>query len=109
MVPSQLLTRSNYFMEWLFGTTSEADRTLLKKILKDTDPVFLRWAMEKIMGWSNTERLPNTIHIHGTNDRILPLKFIECDFKIRDGGHLMVLDKSKEISDILVSELTRLA
>ncbi len=107
VMPTYLLTRSNFFLEWLFGATSEPDRQLLKQILLDTDPFFLRWALDKIMNWSNIDRIKNTVHIHGAADRILPFKFVDCNIKIRDGTHLMILDKANEISQILKAELTR--
>ncbi len=42
------------------------------------------------------------IHIQGDNDKILPLKNIRSvDFKIENGGHLMILNKAQEINAIL--------
>lgn len=42
----------------------------------------------------------NTIHIHGTKDRILPFYCVKSNFIVQDGGHLMTLSHPKEIMDI---------
>ncbi|MGK6351614.1 hypothetical protein [Parapedobacter sp. DT-150] len=43
----------------------------------------------------------NTVHIHGTADRILPFRFVKADYVIPGGSHLMVVNRAKEISDII--------
>jgi len=73
--------------------------------LIETDPKFLRWAIDKIVNWTNTTQPRNVFHIHGTSDRILPIKFVSCDIKIKDGGHLMILNKADQLSIILRKEL----
>lgn len=90
---------------WFFGTSSEFDKMLLKQILKDTDPTFLKWAIDKIVLWKNFTPPKNIFHIHGTSDRILPLIFVKCNLKIKRGGHLMTLNQAKELNQILKSQL----
>lgn len=51
--------------------------------------------------------IKNIFHIHGTNDRILPLKFSNCNAKIQNGGHLMVLNKADELNEILQQQLEK--
>lgn len=96
-----LLMRSNFISNWLFGASSASDKQLLKEILSDTDPVFLIWAMDKIVSWKNTSPIKNTRHIHGTADKILPFRFISCDHRIKNGGHFMTVNKPKEVAEIL--------
>lgn len=106
LLPTKLLKSSNFLSEWLFRADSSFEKQLLKQILTDTDPVFLKWAIDKIVNWKNKTRLPNIYHIHGTRDKILPLKFSNCDKIISKGGHLMTLNKAAEISLILRQQLT---
>jgi pimeloyl-ACP methyl ester carboxylesterase len=47
LVSPGLLKRSNFLMNWAFGALSLPDKKLLNAILKDTDPVFLAWAIDK--------------------------------------------------------------
>lgn len=101
LMPSDQLKKSNKMVEWLFGTESESDKILLAEILWDTDPIFFKWALDKIIHWKNNALPPNIVHIHGTEDRILPYRFVKADFTILNGGHLMIVNRAKEISEII--------
>jgi hypothetical protein len=101
IVPISFLKKYNFMTSWFFGAKKESERVLLKQILKDTDAVFLKWALEKVINWGNKNELKNIFHLHGTCDRILPTKFVESDYQIENGGHLITLSHSEEISKIL--------
>ncbi|HTN00045.1 MAG TPA: alpha/beta hydrolase [Pedobacter sp.] len=105
LLPISIQKRSNFFTNWFFGIKSKSDKKLLKEILKDTEPAFLKWAIEKIVLWKNETLLKNTFHIHGTADRILPIKFIDFNVEIKNGGHLMTLKDAKEISRVIKQHL----
>jgi len=47
----------------------------------------------------------NLIRIHGTNDKLLPLRDSKNVITIKDGGHLMVLEQANEVSTALNSIL----
>ena len=101
LLPIALLKKSNFISNWFFGASSTFDKELLKKILKDTDATFLTWAIDKVVRWTNKTQLKNLMHIHGTADRILPIHFVSCDFKIKNGGHFMTLNKSTELTQLI--------
>jgi len=105
LLPTRLLKSSNLFTNWFFGTTSTFDKQLLKQILIDTNPMFLKWAIDKVARWTNQIQIKNIFHIHGTSDRILPLKFVKCNLTIKNGGHLMTLNKSDELNNILRQQI----
>jgi pimeloyl-ACP methyl ester carboxylesterase len=105
LLPTRLLKRSNFITNWFFGANSTFDKQLLKQILIDTDPIFLKWAIDKIARWKNQTHSQNIFHIHGASDKILPLSFVNCNSIIKNGGHLMTLNKSDELNQILNSEL----
>lgn len=104
-LPTNILKSANFSTNWFFGASSEFEKQLLKQIIIDTDPVFLRWAIEKIALWENQIELKNIFHIHGTNDKVLPYRFVRCDEKIEGGGHLMTLDRAAEITEIIRGQL----
>ena len=106
LLPVRFLKNSNAVTNWFFGAKSSFDKQLLKEILHNTDPAFLKWAIDKIVHWPNQEEPENIFHIHGTKDRILPLSFVNCDVIIKNAGHLMVLDKSEELNKVLLNELS---
>ncbi|NJL45490.1 MAG: alpha/beta hydrolase [Leptolyngbyaceae cyanobacterium SM2_3_12] len=71
----QLLWAVYGIINWLFGLDMQTERDLLKEILIDTDPGFLRWAMERVVTWRNQEVPGNLVHIHGGRDRVFPPLF----------------------------------
>ena len=104
-VPTKLMTQSNFVTNWLFGVHSEQDNKLLAAILHDTDPAFMKWAIGQIATWKNKVIPDNITHIHGTADRILPIRFVQPDIIVQGGGHLMTVNKASEINGILKSIL----
>ena len=53
VIPAALLKKSNFITNWFFGVGSKEDQKLLRNILADTDPIFLKWAIDKIVNWKN--------------------------------------------------------
>lgn len=105
LLPTKLLKQANFFSNWFFGTVTPQDKKLLKEILKDTAPVFLKWAIDKIVTWQNTVVPQNIVHIHGQADRILPIFFVKCDSKVKNGGHFMTVNKAKELTELIQQNL----
>lgn len=105
LLPTGLLKKSNFITNWFFGTSSTFDKQFLKQILIDTDPAFLKWAVDKVARWTNQTQTENLFHIHGTSDKILPLIFVNCNLTVKNGGHLMTLNKSIELNNIIRQQL----
>ncbi|MGB3200651.1 MAG: alpha/beta hydrolase [Nodosilinea sp.] len=90
---------------WLFGLDDPEDRSLFKQVLVDTDPLFLKWAMNRVVGWRNQVVPKNLVKIHGGRDRVFPFGDRSADVVIPDGGHLMVLNRAEELSQLLMTTL----
>lgn len=101
-IPSGLARKSNFITNYLFSLKDKKDKDLLADILKDTDPVFLKWAIDAITKWNNKIK-PSGIVIHGSKDKMLPLK-TEANYLINGGGHFMIVNRANEISSILEKE-----
>jgi len=71
----------------------------------DTNPAFFSWAVNQVVLWKNKTLPKNLVHIHGTGDRILPIRFTQHDIVVKKGGHFMTLNKSDEINRILKIQL----
>ncbi|NQD70926.1 alpha/beta hydrolase [Sphingobacterium shayense] len=106
LLHTKILTKTNFITNWLFGTASTFEKQLLKQILADTDPTFMRWAIDKIVRWTNQTSPKNIYHIHGKSDKILPASFVTCDREIENGGHLMTLNKAEVLSKILRNHIS---
>jgi len=85
----------------VFTTETEEDKMILRAIISESDNDFIRWAMDAVLTWRN-EVIPATyIHIHGTRDEVIPIRFTKPTHTIRNAGHLMVMNRSTEINKIL--------
>ena len=104
-IPSNFFKGTNFITNWLFGTVTPFDQQLLKEILSDTNPEFFTWALDQIIQWKNQTLPKNLVHIHGTGDRILPIRFSGSDIVVKKGGHFMTLNKADEINRILRLQL----
>ena len=106
LIPASVLKSANPFTYYFFGAKQKKTRQLLKQILNDTDPAFLKWAIDKIIKWENTVVPKNALHIHGSSDKILPLKRLKADIVIDAGGHLMIVEQAKQISEEIINILS---
>lgn len=101
LLPTSILQYFNSINNYLFGVQSKEEKLLLKEIIKDTNPVFLKWAIDKIIHWQNEFIPKNLIHIHGSNDKILPVKFTNYDILVENGGHFMIVQDSLKIGKLI--------
>ena len=106
-MPVRKLKKFNFITTWFFGTQSKAESKLLHQITKDTDPKYVKWAVDKIVKWQNKQIPPNLFHIHGTKDRLLPLSKSQYDKSIEGGGHLMIMNKSTQLNEILKQQIAK--
>ena len=86
---------------WLFAPEGSDQKKLLKTVLIETDPHFLKWALHKVVVWQNQEVPENLVHLHGKRDRIFPYRFVNPDHSVDNSGHLMVMNRAEEISSLL--------
>ena len=100
LIPNQLIKPPKPLLSFLFGAKN---KQLLKQIINDTEPEFIRWALNAIIYWSNAKTPIETIRIHGTKDKLIPLKGEAIE--IKDGGHFMIVDKAKEISKLINEQM----
>lgn len=101
LIPFNKFKKQNKVTNWFFGVESDEEKAMLKSILQDTDPKFLKWAIHQIVNWDNKISPENCIHIHGNKDRIIPIKNMKPDYIIENGGHFMTINRSKEIEKII--------
>jgi len=96
LIPNRFIKPPKSLLGFLFGAKN---KKLLEQIIKDTKPKFIRWALNAIINWSNELNYLDTIRIHGTKDKLIPLKGNAIE--VKDGGHFMIVDKADEISRLV--------
>lgn len=85
----------------ILGTKDAEPRKLQQQIMRESDPVFTRWAIHAILNWRNTVVPKNVVHIHGAADKLLPNKYVKADYIIEAGQHVMIMDKAQEVTELL--------
>ncbi len=104
LVPISFL-KSMALLKRLFTTETADDKETLRTIIRDSDPSFIRWAVSAILHWERRDHPPDYIHIHGSRDEMLPVRFVRPTHLIKKAGHLMVLNHAAEVNKILKETL----
>ena len=104
LIPAKVFTSAS-IIKRLFTAESREDKALLREIIRDTDPSFVRWAMDAILNWKNEEEPERCYHIHGDRDEILPLKYTHATHVVHKGTHMMVLNRADELNRLLAGIL----
>jgi pimeloyl-ACP methyl ester carboxylesterase len=99
-VPVKLLGAATVLKN-MFGTISKEDKALIYNYAKFADPNLIRWSLHAILSWDQHERLPGVVHVHGSKDFMLPIRYTRPDYIVKDGGHLIVFNKADEVNKIL--------
>lgn len=100
LVPVKFFKQAS-IIKRLFTSESREDKIFLREMIRKTDPKFIKWAMNAILHWDNNNLPEKCVHIHGSGDGILPVTCTHPTHIIPKGGHLMIMNKSKEINKIL--------
>ena len=99
-VPIKLL-KAGTIIKNMIGAASKEDKAIIIDYARFADPALVRWSLHAIVNWDQYQRLPGIIHLHGSKDLMLPLRYTHPDYIIKDGGHLMVFNKADEVNSIL--------
>ncbi len=107
IIPGKLMTSMGFMVKPMFGHMSEEDAWLFNDMLKNTSPVFVKWAMNAILHWKNDVVPPNLFHITGDKDLVFDYKRIKGATIVKGGTHIMIFDKAKEINKLLKQILNK--
>ena len=91
----------------MMGAASREDKAIIINYAKYADPDLVRWSLHAIVNWEQHERLHGIVHLHGSSDLMLPIRYTRPDYVIKNGGHLMVFNRAEEVNRILNEVLER--
>ena len=74
---------------------------LYKKYLSVDDTRYLDWAIENMFCWDKREPMQEIVHIHGDEDEIFPIKYIEGCIKVPGGTHIMIINRFRWFNEHL--------
>jgi pimeloyl-ACP methyl ester carboxylesterase len=106
-IPSKKVNKPNWLTYWIFGIKEDKDKKLLSEILTSSNTAFSKWAVNEIVNWKRETTQPDIYRIHGTKDRLLPIKNFTPDYTIEGGGHLLILQHGEAVSSIVTTILNQ--
>lgn len=106
LFPTGAVVNLEDFTKYAFGDVAKRKMKQYKKYLSVRDKTYLNWAIHNVLHWNRMEPDEEIIHLHGDNDHVFPVKYIQNFTLIEGGTHAMVLMKGKIISKILHSHLS---
>ncbi len=105
LFPSKMIENIEMFSFLAVGETSKTRLKLYKKYFTVRDRVYLNWSIYNVLHWQQTKPLKNILHIHGTADAIFSFKYINDCIPIEKGTHIMIINRAKTISKIIIDSL----
>lgn len=91
---------------YTLGAKSAEEKALAREYRENLNLNFSNWAIDQILHWQNDQYPKNIVHIHGSDDHVFPIRYVRPTNIIKDGGHLMIMDKADEVSQIIEQILT---
>lgn len=98
IIPLQSTALTAPIQNYMLGVTNQEELNLAVRYRKTIDPNYLKWAVDQVVNWNPDGWESKFLHLHGTRDHIFPHRYLQQTELIQEGGHLMVMNKSAEIS-----------
>ncbi|WP_035649700.1 MULTISPECIES: YqiA/YcfP family alpha/beta fold hydrolase [unclassified Flavobacterium] len=103
LIPMKLILNIENLAKYSFGEKVNKRIKLYEKFLAVRDLNYLQWAVESVILWDRNEVDDNVIHIHGDQDDVFPIKYINKCIVVKGGTHIMILNKYKWLNENLPS------
>ena len=105
MFPTSLVSNFENYTQFFVGKRLKKRAKIYKRYLSERSEKYINWSVKNVVKWRQNEILDDIIHIHGTNDLVFPIRRIKNAIKIEGGTHIMILNRAKEISEIIEKTL----
>ncbi|KJF42245.1 hypothetical protein LH29_20845 [Draconibacterium sediminis] len=101
VVPGIAIKTGARILQPLVEPDRNKDKATFKSMLRNKDPLFLKRTTTMILTWKRESYSNKIVHIHGDIDKTLPPRFVQYDYLVEDGSHMMVLTRGKLISELI--------
>lgn len=108
LFPAKFIENLDGYLSYFLNEYQQKKAAAYEKYMSMRNPIYVKWAIYNVLHWQQSEPLSNTLHIHGSNDSVFPIKNIKDCIEVKDGTHIIILTKAKLISEILEENLTDL-
>jgi pimeloyl-ACP methyl ester carboxylesterase len=104
ILPAPLFRPRHWMLPFVasrFGALNAQDKELLWSMAAGMPPAFLKWGIRALLSWQPTPVAAPIHHIHGSDDRIIPINLVHPDRSVPGGGHLLALTHPEEVAAFL--------
>ncbi len=105
LFPVKAIKNIEEFSKFVFGDFAKKRVELYKKYLSVRNETYLKWAIYNVLYWKQFEPRNTIIHIHGENDAVFPIKNIQNCIEVKQGTHVMIINKAKTISKLITDTI----
>ncbi len=100
LIPPHLL-KMGAIIKHSIWMRSAAGRRLMRQVIRAGDNRFIRWAISAVLKWKN-DTIPRPLyHIHGSRDKVFPIRLTAPTHIIPKGGHMCLLSHPEAVSNFL--------
>ena len=101
LIPTRTVLSAKDLRRFAIGPRTKKRLAIYQEYLSVRNKYYLDWAIRNMVCWKRTKPDPEVIHIHGDRDLIFPLKNISDVKVVKEGTHVMIINKGKIISELL--------
>jgi pimeloyl-ACP methyl ester carboxylesterase len=105
LIGSKVIKKSTALLQPIVEPDSKCDRHIYLSMLDEKDAVFMKRAVEMILMWDRTTYSNSIVHIHGSKDHTLPIRYTNPTVIIENGSHMMTLTHSATVQQIIEDAL----
>ena len=105
LLPTGRISRIDDFSRFNFHQTLKRKTELYNRYMRVRNEKYLNWAIKTVLHWKGGGDISNVVHIHGTQDEIFPIKYIDNCIPVDNGTHAMIITRAKRISEIIINSL----
>jgi hypothetical protein len=88
---------------WFFGARAPHHRKALYRLLAQAPIPFVQWGLSAIVRWSPataaSAAATRVRHIHGTSDRLLPIRGVHPTDVVQGGGHFINVTHADQVNE----------
>lgn len=100
ILPTSLVEHSQWLLKVNLGI-SRKKIELYHQYLSVKDKRYLDWALDAIIQWDQQSPVTGVIHIHGDQDPVFPIKYINDCIVVPGGTHIMIVNRFRWFNEHL--------
>jgi len=102
IIPIGMIFSVSNLIAFSLGPRSKKKLAAYNRYLSMRDKRYLKWAIKQMICWNREKPISKIHHIHGDADIVFPFKNIKNAILIKGGTHVMILNKGRIISKLLL-------